>query len=138
MPITGEYVVWNEQNIDAIEEQDWTEVCSLWFSSSFATQGDDEQQFNEFIKVLSNVGINFFEESQKARTKFIKDTLFEYLKDAADELVWGSQTYVFKIDLVDALASRLGFSTQELIDMLDEHAKQLNLVIHDDAYLLSE
>lgn len=123
-----------EENIEAIEHEDWKEICSLWYGAALADQTYHEDYFNELSIILSEIDVPFMQESEAARKSFLKEILQTYLVYESMDLSWGTKDVIHKKDIIDNLASHLGFLEEELIEILDDLAEQMNLVIYESTY----
>ena len=113
-----------EDNIDAIEERDWTEVVSLWYGEVVSDFTYHDDYFNEFSQILSTAGIDFMEESLPARKGFMESVLGQYLEEAIDAAKYRGNREIDKNEVLMMVDSDLGFIREELEVILDDIAEK--------------
>lgn len=125
-----------EDNIDAIDHKDWEEVIEHWYSNaSSITYNDDE--FNELSQVMSTAGIDFMQESLKARTDFMRNIFSQILHEEIEGMSWRDNSEIKKSDILMILDSDLGFIKEELEPILDDVAEnEYNLEVDFTCYYL--
>ena len=104
-----------ELNIDFIEQDKWYEVFVNWY-----TNGNDYYLF-EFIEALKEAGINiddYADERKKVIEQMSKYIFEDKLK---------SSNRITKSDMGESLASDLGLTYDDIMEIFDEVAKDLHL-----------
>ena len=114
-----------EENIEPIEQQDWSEVVSLWYGAAVSDFSYSDDEFNELSKVLSSAGIPFMELSLKARKDFVISVMSQYLEDEIDTARYRGNDEIKKNDILMMLVSDLGFIKEELEEFLDDVAENV-------------
>lgn len=104
-----------ELNIDFIEQEDWYKVFVNWY-----TNGDDYYLF-EFIEALKEAGINIDDYADER--KRVVEQMSKYIFE--DKLK--SSNRITKSDMGESLASDLGLSYDDIMEIFDEVAKDLHL-----------
>ena len=112
-----------EANIDAIDEKDWEEVIEQWYSNASANFVYDDDEFNELSRVMSAAGIDFMQESLKARTDFMKNLFSQILHEELEGMTWRGSSEIKKSDILMMLDSDLGFIKEELEPIMDDVAE---------------
>ena len=104
-----------ELNIDFIEQDRWYEVFVNWY-----TNGDDYYLF-EFVEALLEAGIDIdtYEDERKRVIAQMSKYIFE------DRLK--SSNRITKSDVGESLASDLGLAYDDILEILDEVARELKL-----------
>ena len=124
-----------EDNIDAIDEKDWEEVIEQWYSNASSNFVYNDDEFNELSQVMSAAGIDFMQESLKARTDFMKNLFSQILHEELEGMSWRGSNEIKKSDILIALDSDLGFITEELEPILDDVAEnEYNLDVDFTCY----
>ena len=104
-----------ELNIDFIEQDKWYEVFVNWY-----TNGNDYYLF-EFIEALLEAGIDiddYADERKRVIAQMSKYIFEDKLK---------SSNRITKSDVEESLASDLGLSYDDIMEIFDEVAKDLRL-----------
>ena len=104
-----------ELNIDFIEQDKWYEVFVNWY-----TNGNDYYLF-EFVEALKEAGINiddYADERKRVIAQMSKYIFEDKLK---------SSNRITKSDVGESLASDLGLSYDDIMEIFDEVAKDLQL-----------
>ena len=104
-----------ELNIDFIEQDRWYEVFVNWY-----TNGNDYYVF-EFVEALLEAGIDiddYADERKRVIAQMSKYIFEDKLK---------SSNRVTKSDVGESLASDLGLAYDDIMEILDEVAKELKL-----------
>ena len=104
-----------ELNIDFIEQEDWYKVFVNWY-----TNGDDYYLF-EFIEALKEAGINIDDYADER--KRVVEQMSKYIFE--DKLK--SSNRITKSDMGESLASDLGLSYDDIMEIFEEVAKDLHL-----------
>ena len=126
-----------ESNIDAIEEKDWNEVIEQWYSNASANFVYNDDEFNELSQVMSAAGIDFMQESLKARTDFMKNIFSQILHEEIEGMTWRDSSEIKKTDILMILDSDLGFIKEDLEPILDDVAEnEYNLEVDFTCYYL--
>lgn len=104
-----------ELNIDFIEKNMWYEVFVNWY-----TNGNDYYIF-EFVEALLEAGIDIdaYEDERKRVIAQMSKYIFE------DKLK--SSNRITKNDVGESLASHLGLAYDDILEILDEVARELKL-----------
>ena len=104
-----------ELNIDFIEQNKWYEVFVNWY-----TNGNDYYLF-EFVEALKEAGINiddYADERKRVIGQMSKYIFENKLK---------SSNRITKSDMGESLASDLGLTYDDIMEIFDEVAKDLHL-----------
>ena len=104
-----------ELNINFIEQNKWYEVFVNWY-----TNGNDYYLF-EFVEALKEAGINiddYADERKKVIEQMSKYIFEDKLK---------SSNRITKSDMGESLASDLGLTYDDIMEIFDEVAKDLHL-----------
>ena len=104
-----------ELNIDFIEQDKWYEVFVNWY-----TNGNDYYLF-EFIEALLEAGIDiddYADERKRVIAQMSKYIFEDKLK---------SSNRITKSDMGESLASDLGLTYDDIMEIFDEVAKDLHL-----------
>jgi hypothetical protein len=112
-----------EANIDAIDEKDWDEVIEQWYSNASSNFVYNDDEFNELSIVMSSAGIDFMQESLKARTEFMKNLFSQILHEELEGMTWRGSNEIKKSNILMILDSDLGFIKEELEPILDDVAE---------------
>ena len=124
-----------EDNIDAIDEKDWEEVIEQWYSNASSNFVYDDDEFNELSIVMSSAGIDFMQESLKARTAFMRNLFSQILHEELEGMTWRGSSELKKNDILMTLDSDLGFIREELEPILDDVAEnEYNLEVDFTCY----
>lgn len=124
-----------EDNIDAIEEQDWDEVIEQWYSNASSNFVYNDDDFNELSQVMSTAGIDFMQETLKARTEFMKNLFSQVLHEELEGMTWRGSNEIKKSDILMTLDSDLGFIREDLEPILDDVAEnEYNLEVDFTCY----
>lgn len=101
-----------ELNIDYIEQDKWYEVFVNWY-----TNGNDYYLF-EFVEALNEAGINYSDERKRVIEQMSKYIFEDKLK---------SSNRITESDMGDSLASDLGLTYYDIMEIFDKVAKDLHL-----------
>ena len=124
-----------EDNIDAIEEKDWDEVIEQWYSNASSNFVYNDDDFNELSQVMSAAGIDFMQETLKARTEFMKNLFSQILHEELEGMTWRGSNEIKKSDILMTLDSDLGFIREDLEPILDDVAEnEYNLEVDFTCY----
>ena len=124
-----------EANIDAIDEKDWDEVIEQWYSNASSNFVYVDDEFNELSNVMSAAGIDFMQESLKARTEFMKNLFSQILHEELEGMTWRGSSEIKKSDILMTLDSDLGFIKEELEPIMDDVAEnEYNLEVDFTCY----
>lgn len=124
-----------EDNIDAIDEKDWDEVIEQWYSNASSNFVYTDDEFNELSQVMSAAGIDFMQESLKARTEFMKNLFSQILHEELEGMTWRGSNEIKKSDILMTLDSDLGFIREDLEPILDDVAEnEYNLEVDFTCY----
>ena len=104
-----------ELNIDFIEQDKWYEVFVNWY-----TNGNDYYLF-EFIEALREAGINIDDYADER--KRVIEQMSKYIFE--DKLKLSNR--ITKSDMGESLASDLGLTYDDIVEIFDEVAKDLHL-----------
>lgn len=111
-----------EEYIDQIDQENWEFVFNKWYSNcSTDSPQEDDNLINEFFDVLNKAGIGAVKErSLAARIKIISTKLDDVISDRwASHYSRTDTWYMNYSDIVSDLYSWLGFSMEELYEMLN-------------------
>lgn len=112
-----------EEYIDQIDEENWEFVFDRWYNdcASDSPQEDDDL-IKEFFEVLTKGNIPMVKErSLDARTKIISRKLDDVISDRWGRYYSRTDTwYMNYSDIVSDLYSWLGFSLEELYNILNQ------------------
>ena len=124
-----------EANIDAIDEKDWEEVIEQWYSNASSNFVYNDDEFNELSIIMSSAGIDFMQESLKARTEFMKNLFSQILHEELEGMTWRGSKEIKKSDILMTLDSDLGFIREDLEPLLDDVAEnEYNLEVDFTCY----
>ena len=124
-----------EDNIDAIEEKDWDKVIEQWYSNASSNFVYNDDDFNELSQVMSTAGIDFMQETLKARTEFMKNIFSQLLHEELEGMTWRGNNEIKKSDILMTLDSDLGFIREDLEPILDDVAEnEYNLEVDFTCY----
>ncbi len=104
-----------ELNIDFIEQDKWYEVFVNWY-----TNGNDYYLF-EFVEALKEAGINIDDYADER--KRVVEQMSKYIFE--DKLK--SSNRITKSDMGESLASDLGLTYDDIMEIFDKVAKDLHL-----------
>ena len=104
-----------ELNIDFIEQEDWYKVFVNWY-----TNGDDYYLF-EFIEALKEAGINIDDYADERKN--VVEQMSKYIFE--DKLK--SSNRITKSQAEAELASHLGLPYDDILEIFDKVAKDMNL-----------
>ena len=111
-----------EENIDSIDAQSWDDVIEAWyenFSSDFFFSDD---YFVEFAETLQTAGINFMTLSENARKEFMSNLIDQILHDELESMSFRGNDEVKKSDILLHIDCALGFTEQELDQIMEDVA----------------
>lgn len=117
-----------EKNIDQIEDNEWDKVFLNWYVDSEEIW-PDHIQFEEFINILESADIKpdmfsrydvLFDEIVWILQNAMKDVALSYSKSASDY-------HIGRLTIINNLNSKLGYTTEEVLKIMDEAAKSLNM-----------
>ena len=124
-----------ERFIDVINDADWDEVVSLWYNSAEADFTYTDDYFNEVSQVMFAAGIDFMQETLKARTDFMKNLFSQMLHQELEGASWRGSNEIKKSDVLMTLDSDLGFIKEELEPIMDDVAEnEYNLDVDFTCY----
>ena len=124
-----------EAHIDAIEEKDWEEIIEQWYSNASSNFVYNDDDFNELSQVMSTAGIDFMQETLKARTEFMKNIFSQILHEELEGMTWRGSNEIKKSDILMTLDSDLGFIREDLEPILDDVAEnEYNLEVDFTCY----
>ena len=109
-----------EENIDAIENNDWESVFCSWCDESLS-ESWERIYYQEFLSVLDSSGVHV---DESAIPEGIKQNLRNYLEE---EKEYEPEAYFSNSGLVSC-ANRLGISKQYAQKIVDELVSELNMV----------
>ena len=117
-----------EKYIDLIEDNEWEQVFLNWYNTA-EEEWPDEHKFKELLEVLENASIKI---NLDARHDVIFDKIVWFLQNAMKDVVMGySNSYgvkhVGRFSLKNNLGSSLGYSEDELHNIMDKAARSLNM-----------
>ena len=93
-----------EQNIDLIEQQDWTKLFDKWYTKYYMfNKTADALQLRELFDVLQEIGI-LPHEHRAAR----EDLITDYLNDYIDESIFENAKTITAVGAINSLHSWLG------------------------------
>lgn len=104
-----------ELNINFIEQNKWYEVFVNWY-----TNGNDYYLF-EFIEALHEAGINIDDYANERKR------VIEQMSKYIFENKLKSSNRITKSDMGESLASDLGLTYDDIMEIFDEVAKDLHL-----------
>ena len=114
-----------QNHIQLIEDNEWEKVFNAWYLECKEIW-PDQKEFIEFLAALQVSGILVDLRARKdiLKNEFISE--IEYIMTHQDEWA-GSKQFVSNMYLVNELDSHLGYTSDELLEIIEEVAKLLNL-----------
>ena len=109
-----------EQNIDLIEQKDWTALFDKWYTKYYMLDTTaDDLQLRELFDILQEIGI-LPNEHRMAR----EDLIIKYFNEYIDESIFENAKTITASGAITALHSRLGVSLIGLKSQFVDMCKQ--------------
>ena len=105
-----------EYNIDIIEKEDWNELFLNWYAYRH------DYYFDDMMEALETAFPNIWKITQEARATILENVTISGFSN----LSYKSKRVTFE-NITQKLNSLFGFEGQDLIDVLDQAAKQAGL-----------
>ena len=128
-----------EKHINDLNNEDWNKVITAWY-----TEADDSlfwvydnDMFDDLCQVMTNVGIDFMEATKAARIEYMSKILEESLEKEIVTTKLRGSSEVKKNSIFVDVVSQLGFTEEELENMLDAIAEtKFNLEVDFTCYYI--
>lgn len=111
-----------EDYINKIDEEDWEYIFDRWYFDSIAeSPADDEILLNEFFELMTQAGIpQLKERTIEERKIVISKRIDDVISDRWGKYYSRTDTwYMYYSDIVTDLYSWLGFTQEELYEILN-------------------
>ena len=117
-----------EENIEAINDNDYKAVFDNWYDKYFLFDVDkDALQLRELFNIFIDAGIAFEAKSEEARKQVIKEGMLYYINDER----FMESDYATRIGAIKSLHSRLGFGIITLSNLFIELCEEQGLEFVD-------
>lgn len=128
-----------EKHIDDLNNEDWNKVITAWYTeadNSFFWDYNNDM-FDDLCQVMTEAGIDFMKATKAARIEYMSKILEDSLeKEIVTTKLRGSSEVKKNHILVDVV-SQLGFTEEELENMLDVIAEiKFNLEVDFTCYYI--
>ena len=110
-----------ENNIDAIENNDWKFIFETWYEEVYEVSVEAEAEiFADFMTALEQSGLATLSTTVKERSNVIAHYLEKIIQDKEYATMYSWESVVVPYEeLFNSLYSWLGFTEHELSDILD-------------------
>lgn len=120
-----------ENNIEEIDAGNWTDVISSWYAEAAELFTYTDAWLDEFQHAMNVIGIDIVAESKSVREDYMYNLLQQYIEAYLDY-----RTTIKKSSILHSLASRLWFSEEEILNIMDKavEGSDFNLEVDFDEY----
>ena len=123
-PFVKEFI---EMFITEIEQHNWRRITDRWYDYAlFHSLEYEDAMFDQFVAIMQHVvGVDFLEESRKARYDELYFQLTELVQDHISDKFPPARGQYNKTIYTDQLVTTLGFSIGELESICDSVVSDL-------------
>jgi hypothetical protein len=120
--MTKEVKEFIEDNIEAIEVGDWSQIIDLWYSSCANNFFTADVDFLELADVFKTAGINFMIETENIRKEFLYSIICQIIEDKLELAKFSGKSEIKKADISMQIDCNLGYTEEELDQLMEEVA----------------
>ena len=111
-----------EDNIDDIEDADWDSVIETFYERFGSPFDNSDEDFKELAEVLQTAGIDFMRLTETTRKEFMSNLVDQILHDELESMSFRGSDEVKKSDILLHIDCALGFTEQELDQIMEDVA----------------
>ena len=134
-PFVKEFI---EDFITEIEQHDWRRITDRWYDYAlFHSLEYEDAMFDQFVAIMKHVvGVDFLEESKRARYDELYFQLSEIVQDHIDNKLAPTRGRYNKTIYTDQLVTTLGCSIGELESICDSVVSNLGYNYDQNYYYI--
>ena len=111
-----------ELNIDDIEDADWDNVIESFYENCSDLWFNADEDFKELAEALQTAGIDFMKLTEETRKEFMSNIIDQILHDELESMSFRGSDEVKKSDILLHIDCALGFTEQELDQIMEDVA----------------